>query len=193
MSKTMDEGDSGGRLQRISSRIKDIVVGGAAGSTTSSSEDQPQDQGYRRLRNSGQIIHVDTEDQEDLHRQRSGAEVFYIYRYQVVVFLVISISPHCNLGLFQSGVGSVWISSWINDIIVRGAAAGSRTSSSSGQHDLRPQRISRRIKDIVGGGAAGSTTSTEENQMKGLRRQGSTATTSFPEVPGELQHRPTEK
>ena len=37
-----------------------------------------------------------------------GTEVFYIHRYQVVEFLVISNSPLCNLGLFQSEVCLVW-------------------------------------------------------------------------------------
>ena len=154
-SETVDEGDSGGRLQRISSRInhivvegaagsttsteedkmkdlspqrvsrriKDVIVGGAAGSTTStgeeqgrifvckgssasttsSTEDQQQDQGHRRRRNSGQIIHVETEDQKDLHRQRSGAEVFYIHRYQV-----IAISCYFDFSSLQSRVVPVW-------------------------------------------------------------------------------------
>ena len=63
--------------------------------------------------------HINTEDQKDFyadgvrgdlfHRQRSGAEVFYIHRYQVVKFLVILNSPRCNLGLFQSRVSSVWV------------------------------------------------------------------------------------
>ena len=49
-------------------------------------------------------------DRGDLLRHQGGGdEIFYIYRYQVVEFLVISNSSRCNLGLFPSGVGSVWV------------------------------------------------------------------------------------
>ena len=44
---------------------------------------------------------------ELLHRRRSGAEVFYIHRFQVVEILVISNSSRCNLGLFQFEIHSV--------------------------------------------------------------------------------------
>ena len=92
--------------------------GSAAGSTTSSEEEQQTDHSRRTRGSRGsssseeqrtKLIHVDPEDREDLHRQRSGADVFYIHRYQVVVFLVITISLRCSLGLFRSGVGSVWV------------------------------------------------------------------------------------
>ena len=187
-SETVDEGDSGTRLQGISSRVKDIVVGVVAGSTTSSSEeqqdqphrrrrssrithidgggskegssfagDQPEDQGHCRRRNRGQIIHVDTEDQEDLHRQRNGSEVFYIHKYQVVTFLVIPISSQCNLG-FQSGLaqsGYVWIhkKSSPGGLQVRVGDRGQRRFGRSSTED-QPQdrghhrRRSSRIKDI---------------------------------------------
>ena len=95
------------RLQRISSRINHIdgrgsrkdlrPQGSAAGSTTSSSEEQRSDHSRWPRGSRGST------------RLRSGADVFYIHRYQVVAFLVISISPRCNLGLFQSGVGSAWM------------------------------------------------------------------------------------
>ena len=119
----------GSSSARISSRINHIdgrgsrkdlrLQGSAAGSIISSSEEQRTDhprrpRGSRESSSSEEqrtkIIHVDPEDQEDLPRQRSGAEVFYIHRYQVVAFLVISISARCNLWLFQSEVGSVWLS-----------------------------------------------------------------------------------
>ena len=90
--------------QRISRMIKNIIVGGAAGS--SSAEDQLQDQGHHRLRRSSRIC------------------------------------------------------------VRRGSAAGSRTSSEAEQQDLRPQRISRRIKDIVGR-AAGSSSGEDQQQDQG--------------------------
>ena len=62
-------------------------------------------------------------------------------------------------------------SSRINHIVVVVGATGSTTLTEEDQRkDLRPQNISRRIKDIVTG-AAGSTTSTEEDQRKDLRPQ----------------------
>ena len=226
-SETVDEGDSGGRLQRISSkinhingekikgrifvrrgsaagsrsssseeqhdqpphcqrisiRIMDIIVVGAAESTTSSSEDQQQDQGHHRRRSS-RIIHIDeggskegssfaedqpqdqrhrrrrnsgqidTEDEEDLHRQRSGAEVFYIHRYQVVVFLVTSISPHCNLLLFQFGVGSVWMCLNTGSSVLVDCKFGSETVDEE-DSEGRLQRISSKIEDTIVDGTAG--------------------------------------
>ena len=128
-------------------------------------QDQP-DQPHHRRKNSGQIIHVDSgsrasssseeqrtkfihvdpEDDGDLHRQRSDADVFYIHRYQAVAFHVITISPRCNLGLFQSVVGSVWVclntgspvmadckfgseavDKGDSEVVCRGSAAGSTT------------------------------------------------------------------
>ena len=66
-------------------------------------KDQQQDQPHRRRRNGGQIIYVDAEDQEDLHRQRSGAEVFYIHRYQMVAFFC-----YFDFSSLQSRVVPVW-------------------------------------------------------------------------------------
>ena len=105
------------------------------------------------------LIYIDSEDQENLHREMSGVEVFYIHRYQVVAFLVISISPRCSLGLFQFGVGSVWMclnteSSVLVDCKfgseavdeedsegrLQGSATGSTTSSSEEQRTDHPRR-----------------------------------------------------
>ena len=74
--------------------------------SSSSSEDQRTDQLRRQQRIKRTF--AQTVRGHLLHHQRSGAEVFYIHRYQVVEFIVISNSPLCNLGLFQSEVGSVW-------------------------------------------------------------------------------------
>ena len=178
-----------------SSEVTDIIVGETLGSTTSTREnqgrifvrkDQQQDQPHRRRMNGGQIIYVGTEDQEDLHRQRSGAEVFYIHRFQVVAFLVISISPHCNVGLFQSGVGSVWMCLNTGSSVLVDCKFGSEAVD-EGDSEGRPQRISRKINHIiVRGSAAESRTSSSEEQRainhldrrgprKELRPQGSAA------------------
>ena len=99
------------RPQRISSRIKDIEGGGAAGS--SSAEDQLQDQGHRRRRSSRIFVRrgsaagsrTSSEKQQD--------------------------QPH-NRQRISSGIKDIIVvgASRINHIIVRESAAGSRTSSS---------------------------------------------------------------
>ena len=143
------------------------------------------------------IIHVDPEDQEDvytdgvredlLHRQRRGAEVFYIHRNQVVAFLVISNSLRCNLWLFQSGVGSVWMclntgssvlvdckfgSEGVDEEIRKANSGGSRGRPASAEISSRInhidgrgsrkdrclQRISRRINHIIGRGSRRAST-----------------------------------
>ena len=139
--------------QRISSRIKDIIVGGTAG-------DQPHRRertkvGSSSARISSMINHVI--DRGSTARSRTS-------------------------------------SSKVADISVRGAA-GSTTSTKEGQGRISVRRRS----------AAGSRTSSSEEQQpqahrrkrirEGSRLHGPAAgsTTSSPEDPAELLHRPTEK
>ena len=96
-----------------------------------------------------------------MHHQRSGADVFYINRYQVVAFPVISISPRCNLRLFQCGVGSVWVCLNTGNRVLLDCKFGSGVED-EGDSGGRLQ-----------GSATGSTTSTEADQMKDIRLQGS--------------------
>ena len=106
---------------------------------------------------------MDREDQDDiytdgrvredlLHRRRDGAEISYIHRYQVVEFLVISISPRCNPWLFQSGVGSVWVCLNTGSPVMVDCKFGSE--------DVDDRDSGSRLQ----GSAAVSITSTEDDQ-----------------------------
>ena len=216
-SEAVDEGDSGDRLQRNSSRIKDIVVGVAAESTTSSSEQQ--DQPHRRMRikegifvrrgsATGSRTSLSEEPWTDhprrhrgsrgsaspeerrrglLHPQIPGASIFYYSDFSSLQSRVVPVWGWLSLDVFEYrkfspgglqvrvegrvrrrfGRSSTRISSRINDIIVRGSATGSRTSSSEKQQDQPHRR--RRIKGRIfvrRGSAAGSRTSSSEEPWK---------------------------
>ena len=64
-SKAVDEGDSEGRLQTISSKIKDTIVGGTA-------DDQP----HRRKRNRERIFVGKDQQQDQPHRSQRIQENF---------------------------------------------------------------------------------------------------------------------
>ena len=68
-----------------------------------------EDQRTNQLRRQQRIKRAFTQTvRGNLLHHQSGAEIFYIHIYQVVEFRVNPNSPLCNLGLFQSEVGSVW-------------------------------------------------------------------------------------
>ena len=117
------------------------LQGSVAGSTTSTEEDQGR-------------IFVRKDQQHDQSRRR-----------RTVAFLVISISPRCNLGLFQSEVGSVWMCLNTGSSVLVDCKFGSEPVD-EGYSEGRPQRISSKIKDIiVRGSEAGSRTSSSEEQQ----------------------------
>ena len=143
----------------------------------------------RRRRKSRRITCVDRVDQDDiytdggvredlLHRWTDGVKVFYIHKNKLVAFLVISNSPRCTLGLFQSGVGSAWMclntgrqSWWIARSCRRPKEIGkvvcrrisSRINHIDGRgprNDHRLQRTSSRINHIDGRGSKEGSSST---------------------------------
>ena len=98
----------------------------------------------------------------------------------MVELLVISNSPRCNLGLFPSGVGSVWVCLDTGSPVGMDCKVGSEAADEE-DSERQQRRIHEKI--CIGG---------ESWQDQLLDKKGSRSGSSSAEDPGELLHQQTE-